>query len=357
MIKTLKLLLIFSLILVAVPVFAQTNSLLSPEEALWLKARNNTIVAYPEQNNPPYSYQSASGNLQGISIDYLELIAEKIGAKIQYLTPRSRSQIFNDIKEGKSDVAFFTPNTATEEYMIFSESFITVPVVIVVRKDYSKNSGLTLNDFNGKRVAMISDSSIETYVNTNYPRVVRESVTDNEVGLQQVVLGEVESVVMDVASLSFYLSRQVLSSVKIAGNTGLDYKPAFALAKDKTILQSILEKGLSQISANDRSLLVDKWVVFPGEISQNGSLLAVVKNNLSIATLYMLFGIGVLTVLILALTRKSHRDRYFRKVHDVNELKAEFSELASESEILSHELQEIKEDEEKLKEEIKSLEK
>ncbi|MBY0376779.1 transporter substrate-binding domain-containing protein, partial [Patescibacteria group bacterium] len=231
---------------------AQTRGLLSPEETLWLKQRNNTIVVYPEQNNPPYSYQDPAGNLQGLSIDYLELIAEKVGAKIQYLTPRSRGQILSDVEKGKGDViAFITANKDQDSQLLFTESYATVPVVIVVRKDFNKGSSLTLNDFNGKQVAMIDGSAIEDYVNINYPRVVREGVTDDEVGLQQVVLGEADAAVMDVASLSYYLSKQVLSSVKIAGNTGLDSRPAFAMTKDKGLLQSILEKGLSQITTND----------------------------------------------------------------------------------------------------------
>lgn len=352
----LKFTLIFVFCIVSVRVSAQTDNLLFPEENLYLKSRNNTIVVYPEQNRPPYSYQSASGNLQGLSIDYLELIADKIGVKIQYLTPRSRSQIANDIQSGKGDVvALSMYNEDREKYLIFTESYITVPVVIVVRKDYEKRSGLTLNDFNGKRVSMIDASAIEEYVHKNYPRVVIEKVTDDEVSLQQIVLGEVEAGVMDVASLSFYLSKQVLSSVKIVGNTGLDYKPAFALLKDKTMLQSILEKGLSQISTNDRSLLVDKWVALPGENKKDTSLLAMVQNNMSIATLYTLFGVGILTILFFLLRHKSLGGRYFRKVHKINELEAEVDQLEGESSMLASELKKVKTEEERLEEEIRAL--
>ncbi len=357
--KISKFILIPLFVFIATPtLFAGTNDILSPEETLWLEQRNNTIVIYPEQNNPPYSYQSASGNLQGLSIDYLELIAEKINAKIEYLTPRSRSQIRTDIQAGKGDViAFSVFDKDKEEYLIFTESYVTIPVVIVVRKDYSKKSGLTLNDFNGKRVTMIDSSVAEVYVKTNYPRVIREPVTDDEVSLQQLVLGEVDAAVMDVTSLSFFLSKQILSSVKVAGNTGLDYEVTFALPKDRTLLQSILEKGLMQISANDRSLLADKWIALPGETLKNEPFLATVTNNLSTATLYMLFGVGVLTILVLIVTRRYHRERYFRKVHDIDELKEEFSELEGENNILTHELEQVRIEEAKLKEKIEMLRK
>jgi hypothetical protein len=209
----------------------------------------------------------------------------------------------------------------------------------VVRKDYKAGSSLNMNDFNGKKVAMVSGSHVESYVSINYPRVVREAMTDDEVSLQQVVLGEVDAAVMDVASLSFYLSKQVLSSVKIVGNTGLDYKPAFAVTKNKATLQSILEKGLSQISANDRSLLVDKWVALPGENKEEeNSFFLILKENLSITVLYVLFGVGLITILIFVLTRRHHRARYFRKVHEVDDLKDEFADLETENNLVFHRL-------------------
>ncbi len=345
------------LFLGALPVSGQVRNLLSPEESLWLQSRNNTIVVYPEQNNPPYSYQSPAGNLQGLSIDYVELIAEKIGAKIQYLTPRSQSQILSDMQAGKGDVASITPDTEREKYLIFTESYITVPVVIVVRKDARQGSGLTLNDYNGKKVAMVASSAVENYTQINYPRVVREGVTDNEVGLQQVVLGEVDAAVMDVVSLSFYLSKQVLSSVKIAGNTGLDYKPAFALPKDRGALQSILEKGLSQISQSDRALFTDKWVTLPGESKEENSLLAVIENNFSTLSLYLLFGIGILGIVVFLLRRRHFSMPYFHRMHDMKEIKEEIGELEGASEILAEELKEVRDEESKLKEKLESLNK
>lgn len=348
----------FVLVFFAVPTFAQTKNLLTPEESLWLKERNNTIVVYPEQNDPPYSYQSPAGNIQGLSIDYLELIAEKVGAKVQYLTPRSRGQINNDIKEGKGDVAFFTPDKDKENYLIFTESYATVPVVIVMRKDSGNKSTFTLNDFNGKKVAIVDGSAAEEYVAKNYPRVVREGVTDDEVSLQQVVLGEVDAAAMDVASLSFYLSKQVLSSVKIVGDTGLDYNPSFAMTKDKTKLQSILEKGLSQISANDRALLADKWIALPNETLKNdGSFTQKIKDNFGMATLYILFGVGIITIIILLLRRGGLGMPHFRRMRAVDELKEEFSELEGESSVLTHELLKIRSEEEKLKEKIEELQK
>ncbi|KKQ19349.1 MAG: hypothetical protein US45_C0024G0005 [Candidatus Nomurabacteria bacterium GW2011_GWA1_37_20] len=350
-------LIIVSLLSITVtPLFAQTKDLLSPSENLWLKSRNNTIVVYPEENAPPYSYKNTAGNPQGLSIDYIELIAEKIGAKIQYLTPRPANQVMEDIQKDKGDVvAIITPDKDKEQFLLFTENYITSPAVIVVRKDYQKNTGLTLNYFNGKRVGVVNDSALEAYIRINYPRVVIDEMTDDEISLQQVVLGEIDAATMDVASLSYFLSKQVLSSVKIAGSTGFEYKPSFGIPKNISILQSILEKGLSQISSSDRALLTEKWIVVPEQEKKENSLFSAIQSNSGVVILYALFGLGIIIVILLRRRHRSFVASYFKKAEDINELRTEVSGLEKVNDMLAKEIKEVKAEEDRIQEKINSL--
>ncbi|MBP7006506.1 MAG: transporter substrate-binding domain-containing protein [Candidatus Pacebacteria bacterium] len=340
---------------VANPLFAQNKDILSSEEVYWLGARNNTIVVYPEDNNPPYSYKNSAGNIQGLSIDYLELIGDKLGIKIQYLTPRSRTQILSDIKSGKGDVvASLSPDVDQEQFVLFTGNYVSSTGVIVVRKDYDKRTGLNLNDFAGKRVAVVNDSSLESYMRKNYPRVIIEEVTDNEIGLQQVVLGEVEASAMDVASLSYFLSKQVLSSVKVVGNTGYEYKPSFGVSKGSAPLQSILEKGLSQISQSERELISAKWISLPQEQKQDETLIAHIQNNISITSLYILFGIGIIAVLAMVFKRRGYPIDYFRMPGE-NPINTNGASLEKSNSMITEELRAIREEEERLAKKLDSI--
>lgn len=337
------------------PLFAQNKDILSSEEVYWLGARNNTIVVYPEDNNPPYSYKNSAGNIQGLSIDYLELIGDKLGIKIQYLTPRSRTQILSDIKSGKGDVvASLSPDVDKEQFVLFTGNYVSSTGVIVVRKDYDKRTGLNLNDFAGKRVAVVNDSSLEGYMRKNYPRVIVEEVTDNEIGLQQVVLGEVEATAMDVASLSYFLSKQVLSSVKVVGNTGFEYKPSFGVSKGSSPLQSILEKGLSQVSQSERELISAKWISLPQEQKKDETLIAHIQNNISITSLYILFGIGIIAVLALIFKRRGYPIDYFRMPRE-NAFNTDGTSLEKSNSMITEELKAIREEEERLAKKLDSI--
>ncbi len=347
-------------ILILPSIGSAESALLSPEENLWLKSRNNTIVVYPEKNFPPYSYQNSSGTPQGLSIDYIELIAKKIGAKIEYLPGRPLSQIIDDVKQNKKgDVLTSLTNTPErEEFLYFTDTYLTVPAVIVVRKDFDARHDLTLNDLSGKSVAITSKHAVENFVRINNPRVVIESVVDDESGLQQLVLGEVDAAIMDITSLSYYISKQVLNSVKVVGNTGYEHNLAFAVPKDLEILQSILDKGLQQISANDRQILNDKWVVIPNQKDQANALLSYLYSNSSQVIIYILLCIIILIIVLQFRKRAGYGPiRFHRKENIAKVLEEEIEELENTSVGLAEELNNIKILEQDIKEKIKSIEK
>lgn len=330
---------------------AKEGDFLSAEETLWLENRNNTVIVYPEKGAPPFSYQTASGIPQGLSIDYLELIAEKIGFKLEYLPARSKVQILEDIKNGKGDVV---PNLAQtkdrEEFFYFTEDYLSVSTVIVVRKDYNEKKNLEINDLYGKKVAVGAGYAVTEFLHKNYPRIILEKVTDDEVALQQVVLGEVEAAVMDIASLSFYMSKQVLSSVKVVGNAGYEYKLAFAVPKDKQILQSILDKGLMQVSQAEREMFNEKWIVVPGESKKEGKGLEATFDNLFSTYGLITLLVASLIIIIFFLLRAQHnRAKFFHQAHDISELKEDLEHLEQVNELLSEELENVQKQGEKIR--------
>ncbi len=333
------------------------SPILDPQENLWLSSRNNTIVVYPEKNFPPYSYQNSAGTPQGLSIDYIELIAQKIGAKIEYLPARSISQILDDAKQNKKGdvIVSLTDTKERQEFLYFSDTYLTSAAVIVVRKDLDKGSTLTLSDLTGKKVAIGSKYAVEEFVRTNNPRIVIESVVDDESGLQQVVLGEVDAAIMDITSLSYYLSKQVLNSVKVVGNTGFEYKLAFAVPKDKEILQSILDKGLQQISTNDRQILTEKWIIIPNEVKNTNPFLSYIYENSSVVILYVLLGF-IIVILLIRRKRGHFFSGYHKKTSEIGELKEEMAELEDTSKSLMEELNDVKTLEQDIKEKIKDIE-
>ena len=122
---------------------------------------------------------------------------------------------------------------------------------------------MTLDNFNNKSVAVVAGSAVNAYIKQNFPRVITEEVVDNELALQKVALNEVDATVLNSASLSYLLSKQSMRSIKVVGSLPFDSKMAFTVSKGKTLLNSILVKGLGHITAREHQAIIDKWITFP----------------------------------------------------------------------------------------------
>jgi hypothetical protein len=106
------------------------SDLLSSEENIWLSSRNNTISVIPERNNPPFSFNDSSYISQGIFVDYIKLVAEKLDIKVDFITPRTRSDIILSMNEPKVDyISTLEIDKNQDLPVIFSEPYAIFPVV------------------------------------------------------------------------------------------------------------------------------------------------------------------------------------------------------------------------------------
>lgn len=341
--------------------------ILSPDQAKWLEKHNNTIIVRPEKNYPPFSFVSSSPSIKpkGLSVDYLELVARKIGAQPTYLEAKSRSIIMSEIKSGKEGVVLALSETdERSEYLYFSEPFISLPAVIVIRKDFKLGGReLSLGDFNAKQVAITDGYAVMDYVKNNYQRIIIEPVSDDEVGLQKVLLGEVDAAVMDLASLSYYTSRDMLSYVTVAGQTGFEYELSFAVPKSMPDLQSILNSGLKEITPSERAIIKDRWITFPVEKS-TGGLASVFFIGRPLWIGISVFGsilLAVLLTVIIVHNRKYHRyhiaslSKKEDKKNQVSELEKELKDLENAQSTLGQNIEEIKNLEKVIKDKIEQI--
>lgn len=346
--------LLFLLLATPILIVSAQPPLLNSEENIWISSRNNSISVIPERNNPPFSFNDSSYISQGIFIDYIKLVAEKLDIKVDFLTSRTRSDIISGLDEGKIDyVSTLEIDKIEGVPVFFTDPYSTFPVVIAVRKDYDSREGMTLDDFNNRSIAVIQGSPINYYVKKNYPRIVVQEVVDNELALQKVALNEVDATVINSASLTYLLSKQSMRSIKVVGSVALDSKMAFVVPKDKIVLGSILNKGLKQVTAKEHQQIIDKWISLPNEKSNANPFFLYLNDNLDVIFITVVF-LVILVSMFIFLRKKSinFQPKYTNKTNKLSELEQEIAELESASENLIGELKEVKSLEQDIKNKI-----
>jgi ABC-type amino acid transport substrate-binding protein len=344
-------------------------SVLAPNQATWLTKHENTIIVRPEQNYPPFVFVSSRPSIKpkGLAVDYIELVARKVGAQETYLEAKPRSVIVSEIKSGKEGIILALSETdENSNYLYFSEPFITLPAVIVTRKDFKPTEKeLSLADFNAKQVAVTEGYGAMDYVKNNYQRIIIEPVSDDEVGLQKLLLGEVDAAVMDLASLSYYTSNDMLSYVRVAGQTGFEYKLSFAVPKSMPDLQVILNAGLKEITPSERAIIKDRWITFQ---SKQENLNKSSFTNFSVGTpLWIGISVGATIIILILLfiiifhNRRHHKyhvaslSRSHEKEKKVSHLTRQLEELENANSVLGENVEEIKNLEKAIQEKIEHI--
>lgn len=343
-------------------------AVLAPDQARWLEKHNNTLIVRPEKSYPPFSFVSSAPSIRpkGLAVDYLELVARKIGAQPTYLEAKSRSIILSELKSGKEGVILaLSESQNQDDSFYFSEPFISLPAVIVTRKDYLRSSKeLTLADFNGKQLSMTEGYSVMDYVKNNYQRVIIEPTTDDEVALQKVLLGEVDGAVMDLASLSYYTSRDMLSYVVVAGQTGFDYKLSFAVPRSMPDLQVILNAGLKEVTPSEQQIIKDRWITFPSHSDSPRSFWALFFTSTPLWIGLSVLGAVIIIVLLISIiihTRRHHSlhidfvSRTKEREHALSKLNDQLKELENTNAVLGQNMQEIKSLEKTIQEKIEEI--
>jgi len=127
-----------------------------------LAATKKTIIVGGDYDYPPYSFFDKNGDLKGLDIDLIRIIAQKIDVEVEFVfTPWDEA--INNLKSGKIDIllaAIYTEDRT--KYFDF-----TIPYNMDYYSIFTREgTGIKkIDDLQGKRVVMLKgDASIEKFL-------------------------------------------------------------------------------------------------------------------------------------------------------------------------------------------------
>ena len=212
----------------------------------------------PEADYGPFVFSTKEGQPQGLSIDFLKLIERKTGLLLAMTSAQSLSINLELARHREVDLITSlrpTPDRAT--YLTFTSPYILVPAILVIRAD---NAAVTLESLAHRPVAVGKGYAVEHYVRERYPNVAWVAVADDAEALRRLRAGMVAAVVADQASVAFVSRRQRWFDLRALGPVGFDYALCFAYRSDWPELGILLQQGLRQITAAERSAVLARWM-------------------------------------------------------------------------------------------------
>lgn len=250
--------LFITLLIIAWAISCSKSPLLTSVEKNYLK-KNDSIKVAVFPYYPPYQFTNDQGYMDGIFIEFLELIENKTDYKFKRVYYTNWGQLLEDAKNKKIDIILEIQKTKDkEDFLTFYPPLFESKHVIVQKKEDSiiKN----LKKFGTKKLILPYKYSIVEIIQKKYPSITIGYGKDELECLQKVNTGEYDAYIGPKAVIKYLITKNNLNNVIISSELDVSYSPGFAVVKDNKILQSIIKKSLNSISNREKKIIIDNWL-------------------------------------------------------------------------------------------------
>lgn len=238
---------------------AQDRDILTAEEREWLKKHEGQLRIAPDSSFAPIEFFDEKGNFQGISADYVALLEKKLQIKFQILQIENWAENVQKAKNRDFEIwSAVAPTPERREYMLFTYPHIEIVGVLIVSND--RKGKFSLDSMNKETIGVVDGYFTHNYLLENYPEANIRLVRDTSSGLKDVASKKLDVIFGDIATASYYMEKEGLTNLRVAGYIDMNYGLVFASRSDWPILNRILEKGLHQITKREKIPVLRKWI-------------------------------------------------------------------------------------------------
>ncbi|MGB2065722.1 MAG: transporter substrate-binding domain-containing protein, partial [Marinomonas gallaica] len=247
------------LLLISLAGTSHGQDILTPEERLWLD-QQPVIRFAPAPNFPPVEFFNEDNEYQGITADFIKIIDQQLnlGQKLEIVQLKDWGEVMSEGRSRGIDMWGAAEKTAARsQYMQFTEPYIRLPAVVIVRQEFA---GDGIEALVGKKVVGIENYASYEHLQENYPQLNALGVRDIEAGLRMVSYGAADAIVANNAAAIYYIEKNGLTNLKVIGESGFEWNLRFAVRDDWAPLLSIMQKSLDSITALQKRDIYRYWI-------------------------------------------------------------------------------------------------
>lgn len=232
---------------------------LTPDEQAWVRT-HPVVRTRISPSYPPFEFLE-NNVYQGMAYDYLQLVAGRIGIRIEPVRDISWKDALEQLKSrsGVDLIVLITRDKTRDSFIEFTRDYISFPEVIFTRKDSRFVAGM--KDLHGATIAT-ENSFIEIdYLIRDIPRVkIIETGTTGE-ALEQVATGKADAYLGNLAVASYLIEKKGLIDLKVAAPSLYpDDAYAMGVRKDWPELARLIDKALASMSEEEHRQIRQKWL-------------------------------------------------------------------------------------------------
>lgn len=234
---------------------------LTPEEQAFLR-EHEPIRVSNELDWPPFDFVE-NGQPSGYSIDYLNLLAEKLDTKWQYINGYSWQELVDKFKSKEIDILHcLSYAKEIAEYGLFTPPYFELQSVVVINED--NHSITNFRDLKDKKIAIISGYKVTEVLMQKFPNAEFIQAENPVDALKMVAWGQAQAYVDTHTVLIYLMKKHFITNLKVVDELP---KALYAdvssirmtVRKDWPTLHRILEKAIHSVSQQEEQMLRQKW--------------------------------------------------------------------------------------------------
>ena len=247
-------------ILACLVLLITTGQTVASEEAAHQTATKNvTGQSYRFCFNPnwiPYEYND-NGMPRGIFMDYIQLLAQRMGIQTSsHFTPNWSASL-NAIRKGECDFLVGAVKTKErEEFLDFTQPYYDAVFILIGKKD--KPFVGSLNALAGQTICGAKNSAIMQQIARDFPLIKQVGIETTEQAINVLRTGKVDACVGSLDQVVTELG-WFFEDSKIIGKLDYPYPISVAVRKDLPELRTSFDRAIESITDTDRSQIMRRW--------------------------------------------------------------------------------------------------
>ncbi|WP_256735638.1 transporter substrate-binding domain-containing protein [Pseudomonas sp. dw_612] len=231
----------------------------------WLRNKRVLRLGVTGPDYPPFEVTRNHDELEGITADYADLLAQLLHVKVEVRRYDTREVAMQALKRDELDLLGTSNNfEMADPELTRSLAYAEDQPMLVTRLDERMPDDLT-----GKRIAMVENYLPASSVEAFYPEARLHLYASSLEALGAVAFGQADVYLGDFISTNYLINNNYLNNVHLTGPSGLDANPfGFALARSNSRLLSIVDQALATIPMEQRVAIEQRWSA--GRANQSG---------------------------------------------------------------------------------------
>lgn len=231
---------------------------LTDSDRRWLAGLGTIRVGY-ETDRYPYSFMDKNGSLEGLAADYLSLVKNELGLRVELVPAPDLDDLQRRVAAKEVDmVVAAMPADYDPASMTFTQSYERFPEVIVARLGGAVIAGP--EDLRGKKVAVREEAGLIDNLRMLLPRSELVPVPSNEDGLNLLEKGAVAAYIGTLPAIDVLIRDRYAATLRVVAPVGLDQDFTFGVSRDKARLATIINGVIARLKDNQRQVLRSRWL-------------------------------------------------------------------------------------------------